>query len=489
MFKNITTISNLAMKNLFSITLFLLLYNSGFAQNWNLIHENYKANYKTATDAFINTTVWVETTEIDGATTTYNLNRIVKTCDSCSSVGIRHIRGQAQFLGKQIIHDDDKYIFGNNSSLVLFLNKNIGEQWIYDTPNDITAQISNIEEQLIFEQLDSVITIQLSNGKRLKVAKHFGIIEFPKTDGEVYELVGIDNENLGETIPNFSDIFSFDIGDVFEYREWDADIGGSVENRYKKTILSKRVSGDSLIYETSIIGYKRTYDSGVVNFSNYSNIEEEYYVDSINHPANSYNNTLGTFSIFQDEEEDWILKRFFHDENNVFSKQLGLGEEVPDFDYSSLFTVDYNTDTLYPSPFQIHHKQVYKEGLGETFYILDFLVGGASGKKLLGYIKGQDTIGMITPDSQLIVSKLELSKNLTVDIFPNPATHQLFIRFNDLANNDNYIELLNVSGQVIYRKQLEENMNRIDVSHIPKGIYFAKIISDQFFTSKKVILH
>ncbi len=61
-----------------------------------------------------------------------------------------------------------------------------------------------------------------------------------------------------------------------------------------------------------------------------------------------------------------------------------------------------------------------------------------------------------------------------IEVFPNPAKDILNIRN---IGNYNTLEIIGVSGRIIYHKKLNEDNNVIDVSNLSKGIYFARLSS------------
>ncbi len=73
-----------------------------------------------------------------------------------------------------------------------------------------------------------------------------------------------------------------------------------------------------------------------------------------------------------------------------------------------------------------------------------------------------------------------------VSIYPNPNNGQFVI---DLQNADNaQIEVLTISGQVIYSKQTNDMHNVIDLSNFDKGIYFVHIRGNKLSGVKKVVI-
>ncbi|MDI6834054.1 MAG: T9SS type A sorting domain-containing protein, partial [Bacteroidales bacterium] len=81
--------------------------------------------------------------------------------------------------------------------------------------------------------------------------------------------------------------------------------------------------------------------------------------------------------------------------------------------------------------------------------------------------------------------KEELSNNIA--IYPNPTTGIFIIE----GGNDKYIEIINEVGQTVFIKQYigNNNQNIVNVSNLPSGIYFVKILSNEKIIIKKLIIN
>lgn len=83
-----------------------------------------------------------------------------------------------------------------------------------------------------------------------------------------------------------------------------------------------------------------------------------------------------------------------------------------------------------------------------------------------------------------LVSSIE-SFDIKSDIYPNPNAGALNINKVKGAN----IQIINQLGQVVYTMNNAENVNRIDISNLPNGTYFIKIILDKEVSTKKIVLN
>jgi uncharacterized protein (DUF362 family) len=78
----------------------------------------------------------------------------------------------------------------------------------------------------------------------------------------------------------------------------------------------------------------------------------------------------------------------------------------------------------------------------------------------------------------------EFRKNSSaIKVYPNPASNYLFIQFDKTVSSDNYIEIFDLKGNLMYHKnhsaQYIQNKNLINIRHFPKGNYILKVGSDQ----------
>lgn len=85
-------------------------------------------------------------------------------------------------------------------------------------------------------------------------------------------------------------------------------------------------------------------------------------------------------------------------------------------------------------------------------------------------------------DAETELLNTESVENNEVILYPNPAMDKITIQATNLIDT---IEIINNLGQKIRHLNPENNLVEIDVTGIQVGIYFLKIISDNFTTTKK----
>ncbi|MDD5570807.1 MAG: FISUMP domain-containing protein [Bacteroidales bacterium] len=81
----------------------------------------------------------------------------------------------------------------------------------------------------------------------------------------------------------------------------------------------------------------------------------------------------------------------------------------------------------------------------------------------------------------------ESSSNNRLEIYPNPTNNNMTIEIKkfDFAIFD--FKIYNILGNVVAERILSENKNEIDISYLPCGIYFLKLIVDKTVIVRKII--
>jgi hypothetical protein len=77
---------------------------------------------------------------------------------------------------------------------------------------------------------------------------------------------------------------------------------------------------------------------------------------------------------------------------------------------------------------------------------------------------------------------------INMEIYPNPATDILNIRFQDDSAKSNKIQVYNLQGQLLYQNITRENLHKVDVSHLTSGVFILQISSqDGGLLSRKIV--
>ncbi|MCK9422429.1 MAG: T9SS type A sorting domain-containing protein [Bacteroidales bacterium] len=100
-------------------------------------------------------------------------------------------------------------------------------------------------------------------------------------------------------------------------------------------------------------------------------------------------------------------------------------------------------------------------------------------------------ISLLGPDIPVgIFTPQEASKGLAA--FPNPAGENIYIGFNDTGNSKNSdisLEILNLSGQILFHKKFISVSTPlfVDISDFSTGMYFIKLNTGQQIITGKFI--
>ena len=125
----------------------------------------------------------------------------------------------------------------------------------------------------------------------------------------------------------------------------------------------------------------------------------------------------------------------------------------------------------------------------ETQHYLDSL-------RLLNALPINSMINKEANYASYVLSQLQNCKNSIVDIdviestqlikvFPNPAVDKLYIDCSEVQNVK--MQIFNVIGEFIMKREFNSNMNEINISSLPKGIYIIQIIGDNIAMQSKLI--
>jgi hypothetical protein len=75
-------------------------------------------------------------------------------------------------------------------------------------------------------------------------------------------------------------------------------------------------------------------------------------------------------------------------------------------------------------------------------------------------------------------------------IYPNPATDQLTLEFDEILNENTSIKLLDITGKLVYSETLNNTgslSHTINLSSLRKGLYLIRISNDEYSVTEKVI--
>ena len=86
----------------------------------------------------------------------------------------------------------------------------------------------------------------------------------------------------------------------------------------------------------------------------------------------------------------------------------------------------------------------------------------------------------------LITGINDFDKNVLKNIYPNPAVNSITIETATIAS-ESTLEILNINGQEIIKKQIKDSKTQVDISNLTSGMYFVRIVSDKNVEVRKII--
>jgi hypothetical protein len=269
------------------------------------------------------------------------------------------------------------------------------------------------------------------------------------------------------------DIYNFDIGDEFHYdfyNPWSSyqDIFKVVDKEisvtsdtitytffriYKNRITNETGSHQTIVKHTNLNSYLSIKPPIDTCFMRYDTVHN--YFDSTYYVSEAEQCHL---------EKDSIKESQFNQRLAFISVRDGIKISYQDSYYFSHW-----------------NKSVYVLGVGKvkdyksSFWNINSW--GSSDNLLLYYKKGTEEWGTPLILSTKDIEKEALIKNLT--LYPNPATNQLTISYASIPQHDNKIEIYNAVGVLLKYIPLPPSKGdsnaEIDISELPKGLYFVKI--------------
>lgn len=420
----------------------------------------------------------------------YYLNTLFFPCDTCDNLDCEdpwgmgynfHQSNFPNFLQKEVhLTTDNRTIFKNENIFVILHLATENQSWIFDTLQNISAVISQMTYEDLFQGIsDSIKYIELSNGEMIKLSKSYGVIEFPDFyySGQTYYLQGgrISDLAFGEEVPDFWDIYDYQVGDVF-CRSFSAFYSSQdspspppgYSTLYKTTILSKDILEDKFIYTRYV---KEAHSS-----SNIPEIEIYYDTLMINYSPTDFCNTLpGMMSKGYYTSKAYIAQNPLNEEPSLsrYNNEEFIKCELYEYEYMQVSGI-YNV--------------YYTPTLGMVYSYMD-VPQSIYTKQLVGYIRNGDTIGAIYHDSLFgIINTVAHTKFNEISVYPIPTSDLLAIE--NLISTDQYsFTLYDISGVLVMEASISNVSEHIlEVGKIKPGIYFLKVNDTRNTFVEKIII-
>jgi hypothetical protein len=278
------------------------------------------------------------------------------------------------------------------------------------------------------------------------------------------------------------EIFDFNLGDTYQYRETypypeNSNEVVAITTRY--TINDKWITGHSINYEVS--GLKETVYSCHLtdpecpvwyNVQLYDDVL--VFTDSANHFLNFCSNQLIPITQYTKADLYTYVKIELID--SIQHKRIGGSNNI----------FEYNNDRELEKVYTVQVEMDYAAHLG---LVKSSVIEFESTHEIVleGYVIDGDTTGTImdsTIENPTISNSIRNRNELY--IYPNPSSGILYFGSAGELNFPIEIELINSIGQSVFKTLVSENF--IDITGLEKGVYFFRIKTSDLSQTEKVLL-
>ncbi|MCR6642239.1 MAG: T9SS type A sorting domain-containing protein [Sporocytophaga sp.] len=457
------------MKIFTTFCIFLCLSsNVLFAQDYNPLRKGLTYQYATANcDTLI--TLRVDSVYAVGSDSIFVLDKKYLGCmnEECYS----------NILGMKIIKSPEKvysFITLSKDTLILKLNEPLNTSWTFSKKRNLEAMVLSKTYEKVFDLMDSLITIRLSDGKEIKITKSLGLYStetpfeyndlaersFYSVNFISYKLDAIKELNLGSYFATLENIYNFEVGDRWGQLEEDA--------LYPRPIF---LPSGNIYYE--VIGKELIEGS-----SSY-----DYKIRRVRRNKFFRETTVDTLSL-----EEYRMETFDYDSKMINRLTYEFPESPNGHSYDSYITYITHDSLKVQSiiNFESSFYHIYSPGIGLTSYHDADWGGGLNRYKLttVCFNKGDKTLGNCDELLAIILDAKPAIVNSKIEILPNPASE--FINIGNAKGAD--YELINCYGSVILNGIIKTDQEIISVNTLEDGLYYLKLESPESSVVKKLVI-
>ncbi|MBL7782364.1 MAG: T9SS type A sorting domain-containing protein [Saprospiraceae bacterium] len=448
----------------FFLCLFLLTGGTAFSQNWHLITPGSKYNFQFNTAAYVSNTIRVDSAATLGADSVFWLSQP----RGLYTIGYPYIVIVGNLLGDSVVkHADFSYECRfrlplwpeyAQETFVIRAHAEPGESWEFKS--GIMATVSEKKDTLCWGVSDSLKTIELSDGKRLRLSKHFGLLF-----SENQTLVGLQGKNKGIQLPVLADFYSdWVAGAVFELYQTQSENYGTSQAKIwtKYDVLGHAILPDTIKINVRKLVRKETSFSGGAGPTTFENVLTTL---SIPHPGKVMYPGL-------------FKEAAYSDFTNILYQPTDQGLKM---------SVNNVAPPGYGGPIR---RDAWIHGIGRTEW--EFTYGGigfhsSRVETLNGYQKvGQSPQGTIHPDSfyGVTTSVPDEVDPAQFRVYPNPVKEGPVFIHCDSCPLPERVDCISASGQVVRSFQPVFLPIEVPVNDLAGGVYFLKM---QFAGGQQVV--
>ncbi|MBU2557235.1 MAG: T9SS type A sorting domain-containing protein [Bacteroidetes bacterium] len=268
---------------------------------------------------------------------------------------------------------------------------------------------------------------------------------------------------------------------IQEHNTWNVlSVVGSIFDTSYSTITYK-LTGDTII---NAITYKKLYASEEEQAANWS---------------------LWGFMREDTDKKVWIRWHSDEEEFLAYDFSIDVGDSVlagvdnPEYlRVDSISEIEINQSQrkkfwLSAINYPTYYNETWIEGIGSNKGICwsgsIFVVGGWF--RLL-CMHENETLIYSNPnyESCYLITDINEIENPIMEVFPNPATTQTWLQLpENTALSQIQIELYSPAGKLLHKTKPSSNFHKIDVAHLPKGLYLVRLWDGERWYVEKLVVH
>jgi Secretion system C-terminal sorting domain len=456
------------------LTFFLLFWAfttlSISAQDWALLTHNSKLNMRLNGGTYITTTLLVNNAMAQGTDSVFLLSPRKPVYLSYYP----HLGFVGNILGDSLIKRSNgvyecrfippvEFSYPQNTCTIR-TKAEVGDTWAFQT--GVTATVTGKIDTVCWGYPDSIKTIGLSDGKKIRLSKRFGLFYFGDQ-----ALIGLDGQNIGQQLPKRSDFYAdWQMDAVFEYSlASTSNFTNATKSWLKYKVINQELGADTIkICVRKLVKSEKYTNSQLISTTYFDTIETLIVLNP---------NLVSYPRIYKDP----------------FSPIVSTGY-TPTADGLKLSI----NNVITPSSGGPNSELSFVLGIGQTykrFAFSDISYSFSEESKQIGYQKaGQIEHGMIHPDSFFGVvnnteEEEEEDKSFKLSIFPNPVSGGIIHLTCNNCTQIQSLDLMTMTGQVVHAVTYPAPRHQIDVQTLGTGIYLLRLqFSDGTKMMKKVMI-
>lgn len=512
------------MKHFFSFFLLFAVFSIGLrAQQWQCFQPENTAYYQSQSGN-------IRAVKIDSVNTAGNLvrYRLLKSLLKPDPTGDCYLPDTASWLGNWITNYPDgvqEFLTIYQDTLTIRTQAGVQDSWTFfhhkDMGYSIIATITGLSIQTIAGTTDSVkyISLQMKdslgnsiagplNDYHIELSKNHGfyvifclgkIPELTLLNEPQYTLAGGESPSFGIKNLRLNDIYNFEIGDEFHFRQYRSHYEWHEISDYSNLLTIRKVINKHVYAGTDSISYDFWVASQIFSqFGSPPEPEVVTYNETITYHSEGSNpvsipvlkiTDLKLLTDLLPEENSWVGQyRTIADElftNQNFNERMQ--KRVQTYDMNALNGGCYiDFDLLFQWNKLIQYSFI--SGCGGPYYNYSYdnglygiqNVAQKNIDTLLYFKKGAEEWGIPidTTGWKIPQAIKEIANDRIIAVYPSPARDVLTIEIKEKITGNLYLKVADLLGNTILTSNLGMEKSIIDISQWNRGVYLVEIYRD-----------